>query len=329
MSEQLASIIVPVYNCGVFVGEAIESVCRQTYPNVEIIVVDSSSDDTKKTLDRYRTRITYLHQKPRGVSAARNLGIQHARGEYIAFLDADDEWLPEKLSMQVSAFQRYSDAGLVFTDTLVFRDGEVIQESLGGKRLNSWCQANAPQIPDYYYGHLYRELLSRNCMNTSSVVVRRKVLEQAGMFDEMLEVIGEDYDLWLRIARSHPVIYIDRVLCKYRLRDDGLSGGQEVRSLRWVEAHTVVREKHLRCNWIPNQYRSVLNDVLSRNYWELGWDRFSQKRFREARTFFLKGLLYRPLHLKNWLYWCSSFLPPPIIEAVRYVKHRYKNVRTI
>ncbi|MCI0565271.1 MAG: hypothetical protein MN733_42945, partial [Nitrososphaera sp.] len=190
-------------------------------------------------------------------------------------------------------------------------------------------QANASQIPGCYYGHLYRELLSRNCMNTSSVVVRRKVLEQAGMFDEMLEVIGEDYDLWLRIARSHPVVSIDRVLCKYRLRDDGLSGGQEVRSLRWVEAHTAVREKHLRCNWIPSQYRSLLNDVLSRNYWELGWDLFSQKRFREARTFFLKGLRYRPLHLKNWMYWCSSFLPPPIIEAVRYVKHGYKNVRTI
>jgi GT2 family glycosyltransferase len=174
-----------------------------------------------------------------------------------------------------------------------------------------------------YYGHLYRELILRDCICTITVMVRQKVLHEVGMFDETLK-IGEDYDLWLRIARNHPVVYIDRVFCIYRLRDDGLSGGQEVRSLRWLEAHTAVREKHLRSNWIPGQHRDLLNDVLSGNYWGLGWNCFTEEQFKEARTYFLKGVRYRPLHFRNWLYWCSCFLPLRVIETVRSIKRAVK-----
>jgi glycosyltransferase involved in cell wall biosynthesis len=323
----LVSVIIPTYNCAPYLSEAIDSVLLQAGVNMEIIVVDDgSTDNTKEVVEKYRGRITYITQVPgRGASAARNLGIQHASGEWIAFQDADDIWLPEKLAMQLDALQSYPHARLVFADTLVSRDRVVIQDSLMSKRLKNWCERNTTQIPDVYYGHVYRELLFGNYICTITVMLHRSVLDEVGIFDETLKV-GEDYDLWLRIARNHSVIYVDRVFCEYRVRDNGLSGGLEARSPRWLEAHTVVREKHLRSHWVPSQHHNVLTGVLSKNYWELGRIYFGEARFQEARILFLKGLGYRPLHLKSWIFWCSSFLPLCVIARVRSAKHAM-NVR--
>ena len=321
----LVSVIIPTYNCAPYLAEAIDSVLLQAGVNIEIIVVDDgSTDNTKDVVEKYRDRITYISQVPRrGASAARNLGIQHASGEWIAFQDADDIWVPGKLSMQLDALQKYPDARLVFADTLVFRDGVVVQDSLSPTNLRNWCRSNTTQVPDMYYGHVYRELVLRNCICTISVVLLRKVLDEVGLFDETM-MVGEDYDLWLRIARNHPVVYLDRTFCKCRLRDDGLSGGPQARSFRWLQAHTAVREKHRSANWIPDQYREALTAVLSDNYWALGMNYFREERFREARIFFLKGLGYRPLHLKSWLYWCASFLPLQVMDSVRSITRAVK-----
>jgi len=300
-------------------------VLLQVGVNLEIIVVDDgSTDNTKEVLEKYGDRITYISQVPgRGASAARNLGIQHASGELIAFQDSDDIWFPEKLSKQLDAFQRYPDARLVFADTLVSHDRVVVQDSLMNKRLKNWCEKNTTQIPDLYCGDLYRELLFGNYICTITVMLRRSILDEVGMFNETFRV-GEDYDLWLRAARNHPVIYLDRVVSEYRVRDNGLSGGLEARSPRWLEAHTVVREKHLRSHWVPAQHHNVLTGVLSENYWCLGRNHFGEARFQEARFFFLKGLGYRPFHLNSWLYWCSSFLPLQVIHSARAMKHYWK-----
>lgn len=322
----LVSVIIPTYNCAPYLAEAIDSVLLQAGVNIEIIVVDDGSiDNTKDVIEKYRHRITYISQMPRrGASAARNLGIQHASGEWIAFQDADDIWLPEKLSMQLDALQGYPDAGLVFADTLVFRERMVIQDSLSNKSLKNWCARNATQAPDIYYGHIYSELVLRcYCMCLISVVLPRKVLDEVGIFDEELK-IAEDYDLWLRIARNHAVVYLDRIFCKYRFRDDGLSGGIRVRPSRFFRANLAVLDKHLSFNWIPGQYHDALTKVFRNSFWELAWTCFSEDRFKEARTYFLTGLRYRPLHLRSWLYWCASFLPLPVIDSVRSIKRAVK-----
>src|SRR5262249_1576258 len=178
MMAPLVSVIIPVYSSMEYLGKALASVLDQNGINVEVVLVDSSTDNSCASFSRQtQPRVRCVYQEPRGVSAARNLGIQHAQGEYIAFLDADDEWLPEKLSMQVSAFHRYPDAGLVFTDTMMFREGEVIQDAMNRHMLKDWCRSHASEVPGCYYGELYEQLLIQACMNTSSVMVRRKVLE--------------------------------------------------------------------------------------------------------------------------------------------------------
>jgi glycosyltransferase involved in cell wall biosynthesis len=317
----LVSVIIPTYNCAPYLSEAIDSVLLQAGVNMEVIVVDDgSTDNTKEVVETYGHHITYISQDHRrGAAAARNVGLQHASGEWIAFQDADDIWLPEKLSTQLAALQRYPDARLVCSDVLAFCDREVVRDSLCSQMLKEWCQRNTTEIPDLYYGDVYRELMFRNCVCTITVVAHRNLINEVGMFDETLK-IGEDYDLWLKLTRNHPVVYIDRIFSKYRLRDAGLSGSQQMRSLRWLESHTLVREKHLRSNWIPPQYQDAVCERLSENCWELGWNCFSEERYTEARAYFLKGLSYRPLDFRTWLYWISSFLPSRIIGEIRSIK---------
>lgn len=320
MPTPLVSVIIPVYNCLEFLERAVESVLQQQGVSVEVLLIDSSNDgECEKTFPSNDPRVRCYDQEPRGVSAARNLGIQKAQGEYIAFQDADDEWLPEKLELQVQALKTFPEAALVFTDTMMFTETTVIQPSMNRHMLTDWCQSHGSDLPGCYYGPLYPQLLMRDCMNTSAVVVRRSVLELQGGFDENFKV-GEDYDLWLRIARQYPMIFIDRVLAKYRVHAEGLSGGEDVRTLRWLEAHMAVRKKHQRLQWVPPQYTKLLTDILTERAWEAGWNYFGRNQLHDARRHFCTVIRRRPFDLKIWLYWCCSFLPVWAVEAIRSVR---------
>lgn len=327
MTAPLVSVIIPAYNCGAYLGKTLANALEQTGVSLEVVLVDNSTDDSCRGYSDYHdSRVRYVFLQPPGVAAARNMGIRLARGKFLAFLDADDEWLPEKLSMQVSAFEEFPEAGLVFTDTTMCSDKEIFLNAMYTNVLKAWCQAHRAKVPDCYFGSLYAQLLTANCMHTSSVMVRRNILDQTGVFDEQVQVvkIAEDYDLWLRIAQIHPIAYIDRVYCKYKVLEEGFSGGMEVRGLRWLDAQIAVREKHRRAGWIPAEHVDLLNDVLSKRYWALGWNHFGCNRLREARKCFWESLRARPLDLKIWLYWCCSFFPEQGVEAMRSIRQAGK-----
>lgn len=301
MAPPLVSVIIPTYNCAPYLGETIRSVFRQAYRHLEVIVVDGDSrDHTRAALAPYRDRIVWLQQEPRGIAAARNLGIQHAHGELIAFQDADDVWLPEKLKVQVRAFERHPDVALVFTDTMKFDDGGIVQESASGDMLRDWCREHGSPGSHVGYGSIYKELLVGNCIHTSSAVVRRSALDDVGVFDETFTTC-EDYDLWLRIAQQYPVVYINRVFCHYRLRADGLSGAADTRQIRWGHDGIRVREKHQRNHWIPPAHQGFVREILSQRCCDLGYGYFSRNRFKDARSLFLRGLRHRrlPGHLSG------------------------------
>jgi glycosyltransferase involved in cell wall biosynthesis len=125
------SVVIPTYNCSSYLKEAVDSVLNQTYRNYEVLVVDDgSSDGTRCTLEPYLDTINYIYQENRGAPAARNTGIRAATGEFIALLDADDVWLPEKLQLQMEYFESHENCSLVYTDMKTFDEHGVIEESI-------------------------------------------------------------------------------------------------------------------------------------------------------------------------------------------------------
>lgn len=210
------SVIVPTYNYADFLPEALRSVLAQTFTDYEVIIVDDgSTDSTSQVIKPFLadTRVRYIYQRNKGQSAARNTGIRHATGEFVAFLDADDIWLPEKLEKQVPLFD------LNGTIALVYCKGEYID--LTGRPLPDleWPLNADATYKDYLYA---------NWIGTpSAVIVKKRIFDTVGFFDENLKGL-EDMDMWLRILRHHKSTYADEVLVKMRRHIKSMQAGKMI-----------------------------------------------------------------------------------------------------
>ncbi len=205
----LISVIIPTYNRGWIIKEAIDSVLAQEYINYELIVVDDgSTDDTHDILNSYQKNFLVLRQNNKGVSAARNRGFAAASGRFIAFLDSDDIWLPQKLSQQVDFFQSNPDALICQTEEIWIRNNV---------RVNPKKRHKKPS------GMIFEPSLSLCLVSPSAVMIKKNLFEEVGLFDETLPAC-EDYDLWLRVSCRHPVHLIDTpLIIKRGGHDDQLS----------------------------------------------------------------------------------------------------------
>jgi glycosyltransferase involved in cell wall biosynthesis len=203
------SIIIPTHNRKAFVLEAIGSALAQTYEDCELIVVDDgSADGTGEALKRYEESLHYLYQANQGVSEARNNGLSLAKGEFIAFLDSDDLWLPKKLAIQIAFMDQHPEAQLCYTDEVWVRRG---------------VRVNPKKRHAKYSGEIYPHCLPLCIISPSSAIMRRGLFEQIGTFDPGLPVC-EDYDLWLRVAARFPVFFIpQRLIIKRGGHQDQLS----------------------------------------------------------------------------------------------------------
>ena len=207
------SIIIPTYNRRDFLREAIRSVLEQSFRDFELIVVDDGSDDgTREMIQReFPGLLTYLYQENQGVSRARNRGLKLAQGEFVAFLDSDDLWLPRKLERQMAFMQSQPKAQICYTDEIWIRRG---------------VRVNPKKKHAKYSGWIYPRCLPLCIISPSSALMRRGLLEEVGGFDEELPVC-EDYDLWLRISARHPVHFLPEKLIIKR------GGHQDQLSRRW------------------------------------------------------------------------------------------------
>lgn len=205
------SVVIPVHNGGPFLAEAIESVYAQSHSPAECIVVDDgSTDDTPTILERFEGRdgFRWYRKVQGGEASARNFGIEQASGEYVAFLDHDDVWLPEKLKRQLSEFE--PEWAMAFTGY----ETVPAQESEGGGQ-QAWDPDPVAVL----------RRLERGCavMPMSSVMVRREVLRRVGPF-EQVSPYGDDWLMWLRVAAAgHRIGYLPEVLTKYRWHGQNLS----------------------------------------------------------------------------------------------------------
>jgi len=211
MSKQsLVSIIIPAYNVEGFIKNAINSALNQTYSNIEIVVIDDgSTDKTKEVLNSYITsrKIKYIYQANQGLAGARNSGICESHGKYIALLDADDEFLPEKIEKQISALEANPDYGICYCDIIHFFEGNP-------RRFYHHRYT-------YQSGNLFEPLLEKQFINPLSVVIKKDILDKWGVFDPELRHT-EDWELWLRLAhRGVKFYYLDEPLALYQVRTSG------------------------------------------------------------------------------------------------------------
>jgi glycosyltransferase involved in cell wall biosynthesis len=199
------SVIIPTYNYGHFLGDAIESVLNQTYPITEIIVVDDGSNDiTEEVVKKFGEKVNYIKQNNGGLSKARNTGLENSTGDFIAFLDADDMWLPQKIEKEIAKFQEDDQFGLVFCGMREFDTvtNETIHLHLNGEE-----------------GWIAKELLLLEKPAVigigSTGLISRETLENVGSFDTDLKH-SEDWDFSYRVAKKYKIGFVREVLVNYR-----------------------------------------------------------------------------------------------------------------
>ena len=203
------SVVIPTFNRGYIVTGAIDSVINQTLSPLEIIVVDDgSTDHTRDILRKYGLKISVITQQNMGVSAARNAGIKQASGEWIALLDSDDEWLPEKLSNQVKFYKKNEELKIFQCEEIWVRNG---------------IRVNPKTKHQKYGGNIFEQCLPLCIVSPSAVIFKKSLWQEMNGFDEAFPVC-EDYDLWIRVSRKYP-IGLDTIpgIIKYGGHKDQLS----------------------------------------------------------------------------------------------------------
>ncbi len=287
------SVVMNCLNCSEYVKEAIDSVFTQTYKDWEIIFFDDASTDNSLEIAKsYGHKVRcFTSGKTYGLGKARNLAVKEARGRYIAFLDCDDIWLPEKLEKQIPMFDNDQNIGLVFSDVMYFnKKGDVFQ--LYG----------AKKPPENY---AFRQLLRKNFLCLSDVMIKKETLLKLGQwFDDRFSGI-EDLDLFLRIAYDQKIKYIDAVLVRYRMHEKSWTYSH--RSIFPEEQEILIKKLSDLYPGLKKEYSSELNALQVRIAYEkfvLYWKTGEVRNGRQYLKQFL--VLDRKLLLP---YIFSYFLP--------------------
>ena len=302
--ELMISVIIPTYNAAAYIYEALDSVLAQTYKDYEIIVIDDgSTDDTKELIEVHYPAVKYFYVENNGVSAARNLGIVKAQGEFIAFLDADDMWLPEKLEKQLTVFGADESVGLVFTENYFFND----------QGLSGFTNKKSRLMR----GDIVKNIFLNSYAVTSTVMVRKSVFKQVGLFEEELSV-AEDDNMWMRIAMKFGVELIDECLVMYRMTAGSLSSNFDS-IVSGVERHLEL----LKVDY-PELYSCLgplaIRKKFSHLHFSQGYRDFNQNNFKISRIHFIGSYKNYPFKLKSLLYILYTYLPVQTIETLRDMK---------
>ena len=209
MSRTMISVIIPTYNRAHLLPRALDSILSQSYlPNEIIVVDDGSNDDTSVLMTSVYPETVFIQQSNVGVSCARNVGIKRASGDWIAFLDSDDEWFPEKLEVQMNALYKNPELKICHTNEIWIRNGTRVNPKKKHKKFGGW---------------IFQKCLPLCCISPSSVIIHKSIFNEVGLFDDSL-LVCEDYDLWLRITARNQVLYIEKpLLRKYGGHNDQLS----------------------------------------------------------------------------------------------------------
>ena len=299
------SVVIPAYNAERFIGEAVNSVLEQTYRDFEVIVVDDGSTDKTAEVVKTCEEVRYLYKENGGTASARNRGVEASRGHYVAFLDADNLWEPEKLEVQIALFERQPSLVWSYTDSLLVdeeKEQPVYRKS---------------QLVGHPEGDVLERLIHGNFMPPSTVVVARDVLKEMGGFDESnLHRISEGWELWTRIAGQYPVGYVHRPLTKTRQhayrKTDTMDLKHAYRSRKAIVEKAVRRDQ----DRLGGRRRSALASLCLNT----GRRYLDREERAAARRFFWQALRYRPVYLAAWMYLGASFIPRSLLRSLGWLR---------
>jgi glycosyltransferase involved in cell wall biosynthesis len=317
-TKPVVSVVIPAYKHQ-YLEDAIRSVYGQTYKHYELIVVDDGSfcGGIAAICERYKGRLLYVRRENGGPSASRNTGIGKSRGEYVAFLDDDDLWMPDKLEKQIDLADTLKrnniNLGLIYTgQQMISETGEILANGL--------CKSG---------GYNYKLLLFGDFIGTcSSVMVKRSVFDDVGLFDESL-ICAQDYDLWLRIARNYEIYSVNEILVRYRNVPSSISKDPE----RGINDYSIILQKQLDAD---PEYLLIDEDtriLLKRHYKKISALRYKNSAYKYLfragdadlfRKYINKGFSIDRTYygLKVLIYYIFSYLSPRLCKKLEMYKER-------
>lgn len=236
MPHPLVSVIIPTYNRADFLKLTLESVCNQTYPNIEVIIIDDGTpNDTNLLLCEKFEKVKYIKiENSGGPSKPRNVGILEAKGKYIAFVDDDDLWLPNKLEKQVAVLENNPDFGLVHSCCQVIDEKGIEKKEIIGR----------PGSLNVKHGDVSMRMIGNWTLMTPSVFISKDVVNRVGLFNEEMPPAGEDAEYWSRSSFETKFYYIDEPLAKYRIHPNNISASKKkYRKLPYYLKEVLVNKK--------------------------------------------------------------------------------------
>jgi len=281
-TNNLVSVIMATYNRENYLPYAIDSVLHQTYPNLELLIIDDGSiDGTRELVNSYKDpRISYYYQENKGQSSAINVGIQHARGDFISFLDSDNLWKLDKLDRQVRLMNDNPDYQVVYGENEIIDENGILQAVNGSVTRHS--------------GNIMKQLLVYNFVNFNTTMIRAECFRELGGMNSTVPA-GPDYDLFLKFSTRYQFLYVPQIFAQYRVMANQMSSNKDRR----------FRTNHV----ILSNFIETYRDLLDRDSINYTWCRFYTSRGRynalvgrlgQAFRDYLRAMSYKPFSRHPW-----------------------------
>ena len=352
------SVIIPTYNRAKFLPVAIESVLNQTYPYVEIIVIDDgSTDNTKAVLEKYKNKIRYLQGVHKGTAFSRNLGMKAATGKYIAFLDSDDSYYPYKLEVQVEFIEAHSEIGMVYSEfSGVFLDGRFDEYHLQNYHPNykekGWCYEDlfpvkGTHISDvlkkpivYYTGDVFRYTLMGTFVSTNTMVFPKKNLAKVGYQNQAYQY-GQDYEFSVRMCKHYKVgflniptyklVYHDKQSTRFVTKETEETVDKQKELFSWIKGWEMFLRTVIDWGYRDKEYyhknRKFVDSRLKELYCQIGENWLKYGDLKKARTCFQESLKFGTMDQAYRKYYFLSYGSRNISRFVLLLGNKFKKLR--